>query len=101
MANGWRSLIPVGEAEAWLAKSLVAPRERSAVETPPRRRVGHPRGLADAIAELDLSQGPESGIEGRHGEGVEPTRLGLKAQTVWPARRAAVASANRAWEDIS
>lgn len=54
VSNGSRLLIPVGEAEAWLAESLVPPRERAAVETPPRRRVGRLRPLADAIAELEL-----------------------------------------------
>lgn len=61
VANGSRLLIPVGEAEAWLAESLVAAAERAVVATPHRRRVGRPRPLANAIADLDLR--PEPGYD--------------------------------------
>lgn len=62
VANGSRLLIPVGEAEAWLAESLVEGREAPRVEERPRRRArgaGRLRPLGDAIAELDLRPGSE------------------------------------------
>lgn len=66
VAAGSRLLIPVEEAEAWLAESLVEVEGPASVPRDPRRPVrrnGRLRPLGDAIAELDLR--PSSGYDRR------------------------------------
>lgn len=57
VSNGSRLLIPVGEAEEWLDRSLVEIEPSPSLPAPsrrPRRRNGGLRPLGDAIRELEL-----------------------------------------------
>jgi excisionase family DNA binding protein len=59
VSNGSRLLIPVGEAEEWLDRSLVEIEHSPSLPAPsrrPRRQGGGLRPLGDAIRELELDR---------------------------------------------